>query len=268
MRTGERLLDRTPIVRGIYGTLKQLFETVLSQTSRTFREVVLIEYPRAGIWSVAFVTGEPTADIARCHDGELVSVFVPTTPIPAYGFLMFVPREQAVRLEMSVEDGMKLVISGGIVMPPERPPPVARGHAQPAAEQPHGVMTLEQVQERRVAPRRAHRRGSASPAAHARPRLGPGEQVLMVLEIGEPEAGRAALAEPQHLARATQAQVFLGDREAVLGRAQQRQPRARRRPQRRMRTAAGRRPAARRGRPGRAAGAVARARTARHARSR
>ena len=60
MRTGERLLDRTPIVRGIYSTLKQLFETVLSQTSRTFREVVLIEYPRAGIWSVAFVTGEPT----------------------------------------------------------------------------------------------------------------------------------------------------------------------------------------------------------------
>ena len=91
MRTGERLLDRTPIVRGIYSTLKQLFETVLSQTSRTFREVVLIEYPRPGIWSVAFVTGEPPADIARCHDGDLISVFVPTTPIPAYGFLMFVP---------------------------------------------------------------------------------------------------------------------------------------------------------------------------------
>ena len=149
MRTGERLLDRTPIVRGIYGTLKQLFETVLSQSSRTFREVVLIEYPRAGIWSIAFVTGEPTADIARCHAGELISVFVPTTPIPAYGFLMFVPREQAVRLDMSVEEGMKLVISGGIVMPPERPvAPVPMPAARsPGGEHAHGVVALEQVQE-------------------------------------------------------------------------------------------------------------------------
>jgi uncharacterized membrane protein len=148
MSTGERLLDRTPIVRGIYGTLKQLFETVLSQTSRTFREVVLIEYPRPGIWSIAFVTGEPTADIARCHAGELVSVFVPTTPIPAYGFLMFVPRKQAVRLDMTVEEGMKLVISGGIVMPPERPSPVPASQLYSAGgEQPHGVVALEQVQE-------------------------------------------------------------------------------------------------------------------------
>jgi uncharacterized membrane protein len=148
MGTGERLLDRTPIVRGIYGTLKQLFETVLSQSSRTFREVVLIEYPRAGIWSVAFVTGEPTADIARCHAGKLVSVFVPTTPIPAYGFLMYVPRADAVPLDMSVEDGMKLVISGGIVVPPERTPPP--GPVPPprlaGREQPHGVVSLEEVQ--------------------------------------------------------------------------------------------------------------------------
>jgi uncharacterized membrane protein len=149
MRTGERLLDRTPIVRGIYGTLKQLFATVLSQSSRTFREVVLVEYPRRGIWSVGFVTGEPSGDIARCHDGELVSVFVPTTPIPAYGFLMFLPREQAVRLDMTVEDGMKLVISGGIVMPPERPPPQpdAPPALSPGGQQPHGVVALEQVQE-------------------------------------------------------------------------------------------------------------------------
>jgi len=149
MRTGERLFDRTPIVRGIYGTLKQLFATVLSQSSRTFREVVLVEYPRRGIWSVGFVTGEPSGDIARCHDGELVSVFVPTTPIPAYGFLMFLPREQAIRLDMTVEDGMKLVISGGIVMPPGRPvreteaPPVP----SPGGQQPHGVVALEKVQE-------------------------------------------------------------------------------------------------------------------------
>jgi uncharacterized membrane protein len=149
MSTGERLLDRTPIVRGIYSTLKQLFETALSQSSKTFREVVLIEYPRRGIWSIAFVTGEPTGDIARCHDERLVSVFVPTTPIPAYGFLMYLPRAEAIALDMSVEDGMKLVISGGIVVPPERTPrpPLAPIPRSPGREQAHGVMALEEVEQ-------------------------------------------------------------------------------------------------------------------------
>ena len=147
MRTGEQLLDRTPIVRGIYSTLKQLFETALSQSSRTFREVVLIEYPRQGIWSVGFVTGEPSADIARCHDGELISVFVPTTPIPAYRFLMYVPRAAALPLAMTVEEGMKLVISGGIVVPPDRPvrAPAPR-ETSPGGQQAHGVVALEKVE--------------------------------------------------------------------------------------------------------------------------
>ena len=144
MRTGEQLLDRTPIVRGIYSTLKQLFETALSQSSRSFREVVLIEYPRHGIWSVGFVTGEPSADIARAHHGELVSVFVPTTPIPAYGFLMYLPRKDVLALEMTVEEGMKLVISGGIVVPPARAPTV---RASARGEQPDRVAALEQVEQ-------------------------------------------------------------------------------------------------------------------------
>ena len=150
MRTSEQLLDRTPIVRGIYSTLKQLFETALSQSSRTFREVVLIEYPRRGIWSVAFVTGEPSAEIARCHDGELVSVFVPTTPIPAYGFLMYVPRRETVPMQMTVEEGMKLVISGGIVVPPDRAVPRAPApppRASTGGEEPDRVLAFEQVQE-------------------------------------------------------------------------------------------------------------------------
>lgn len=153
MRTGEQLLDRTPIVRGIYSTLKQLFETALSQSSRTFREVVLIEYPRPGIWSVGFVTGEPSSEIARAHKGELISVFVPTTPIPAYGFLMFVPRADAVPLSMTVEEGMKLVISGGIVVPPDRAPrpefppgPPVAAPASAGSKKPHGVVALEQVE--------------------------------------------------------------------------------------------------------------------------
>jgi uncharacterized membrane protein len=149
MHTGERLLHRTPIVRGIYGTLKQLFETMLSQSSRSFREVVLIEYPRAGIWSLAFVTGEPSGEIARRHGGDLLSVFVPTTPIPAYGFLLFLPATDVIRLDMTVEDGMKLVISGGIVMPPERNPrePLAPSGPSAGGEQPHGVLSLEEVKE-------------------------------------------------------------------------------------------------------------------------
>lgn len=144
MRTGEQLLDRTPIVRGIYSTLKQLFETALSQSSRSFREVVLIEYPRAGIWSVGFVTGEPSADIARAHQDELVSVFVPTTPIPAYGFLMYLPRQDARVLDMTVEEGMKLVISGGIVVPPARPPPAVVSSRGQKADR---VVALEEVQQ-------------------------------------------------------------------------------------------------------------------------
>ena len=146
MRTSEQLLDRTPIVRGIYSTLKQLFETALSQSSRTFREVVLVEYPRQGIWSVGFVTGEPTADIARSHPDQLVSVFVPTTPIPAYGFLMYVPRSEARPLDMTVEEGMKLVISGGIVVPPDRPRPAADLPASARGQKAHGVVALEKVQ--------------------------------------------------------------------------------------------------------------------------
>lgn len=122
MGFGERLVDRTPIVRSIYGTLKQLFETVLTQSSRSFREVVLIEYPRRGIWSLAFVTGEARGEVERVLEPGLISVFVPTTPIPAYGFMMFVPRAEVIPLDMPVEDGMKLVISGGIVVPPDRRP--------------------------------------------------------------------------------------------------------------------------------------------------
>ena len=121
----------------------------MSQSSRSFREVVLIEYPRRGIWSVGFVTGEPSADIARCHDGELVSVFVPTTPIPAYGFLMYVPAQRRSALDMTVEEGMKLVISGGIVVPPDarRAPPLVPPAPSAGGEQPHRVVALEQVEQ-------------------------------------------------------------------------------------------------------------------------
>jgi uncharacterized membrane protein len=117
VRLGERLLSRMPVVRSVYGTLKQIFETVLAQSSRSFREVVLVEYPRRGIGAIAFVTGSSRDEASSPAEKELVHVFLPTTPNPTSGFLLFVPREDLVHLDMTVEEGMKLVISGGIVGP-------------------------------------------------------------------------------------------------------------------------------------------------------
>jgi len=117
VRIGERLLSRMPVVRSVYGTLKQIFETVLAQSSRSFREVVLIEYPRRGLAAVAFVTGPTRGEIQERSGEELVNVFLPTTPNPTSGFLLFVPKSELVHLDMTIEEGIKLVISGGIVAP-------------------------------------------------------------------------------------------------------------------------------------------------------
>ena len=117
VRTGERLLSRMPVVRSVYGTLKQIFETVLAQSSRSFREVVLIEYPRRGIGAIGFVTGPTRGEVQDRADEELVNVFLPTTPNPTSGFLLFVPRKDLVHLDMTIEQGIKMVISGGIVAP-------------------------------------------------------------------------------------------------------------------------------------------------------
>jgi uncharacterized membrane protein len=117
VRMGERLLSRMPVVRSVYGTLKQIFETVLAQKSRSFREVVLIEYPRRGLGAIGFVTGPTRGEIQARSGEEMVNVFLPTTPNPTSGFLLFVPKSELIHLDMSVEEGMKMVISGGIVTP-------------------------------------------------------------------------------------------------------------------------------------------------------
>ncbi len=118
VRMGEQLLARMPIVRSVYATLKQIFQTVLAQSSRSFREVVLIEYPRRGIAAIGFVTGPTQGEIQDRSDEELVNVFLPTTPNPTSGFLLFVPKSDLIHLDMTIEEGIKLVISGGIVTPP------------------------------------------------------------------------------------------------------------------------------------------------------
>ncbi len=119
VRTGDRIVNRMPVVRSVYGTLKKIFETVLDQTSRSFREVVLVEYPRKGIWAVGFVTGTTLGEIQRNIADNVVNVFIPTTPNPTSGYLVFLPRTDLIPLEMTVEQGIKLVISGGIMAPPD-----------------------------------------------------------------------------------------------------------------------------------------------------
>lgn len=120
LHMGDRLMAGMPVVRGVYGAVKQLTETVLGKQSAAFREVVLLEYPRRGIWSLGFITGITEGEIQDLTEDEVLNVFVPTTPNPTSGFLLFVPRRELVVLNMSVEEGIKMVISGGIVTPPDR----------------------------------------------------------------------------------------------------------------------------------------------------
>ena len=126
---GESIVQRMPVVRSVYSGLKQIAETVFSQADTSFDKACLVEYPRRGIWAIAFIStsakGEIDASIPS--DGGLMSVFLPTTPNPTSGFLLFVPKKDVIELEMTVEDAAKLVISAGLVYPngkdPTIPPP-------------------------------------------------------------------------------------------------------------------------------------------------
>jgi uncharacterized membrane protein len=120
VRASERLLARMPVVRGLYSATKQIFETVLSKQSTMFREVVLVEWPRRDMWTVAFVTVPPEGEIKDLSPPDSIGVYVPTTPNPTSGFLIYLPRTDVRPLAMTVEEGIKLVVSGGIVAPPDR----------------------------------------------------------------------------------------------------------------------------------------------------
>ncbi len=117
VRFGENLLDRMPVVRSVYSALKQIFETVFSQSSRAFRDVVLIPYPRDGCWAIGFATGTTKGEVQDAIQDEVVNVFLPTTPNPTSGYLLFLPKKDVIFLSMTVEQGIKLVISGGVVTP-------------------------------------------------------------------------------------------------------------------------------------------------------
>jgi uncharacterized membrane protein len=117
VRFNDRVLARMPVVRSLYGTTKQIFETVLAKRGHSFREVVLVEFPRPGVWTIGFVTAELDGEVKAKAGADAVAVYVSTTPNPTSGYLLFVSRRQLIPLAMSVEDGIKLVISLGIVTP-------------------------------------------------------------------------------------------------------------------------------------------------------
>lgn len=117
VRGGEHLLGRMPVVRSIYGASKKIVETVLAHQSDAFRQAVLIEYPRRGSWAIGFVTGKTVGEVQSVTEDEVVNVFLPTTPNPTSGYLLFLPRRDLIELSMSVEEAIKMIISGGIVTP-------------------------------------------------------------------------------------------------------------------------------------------------------
>lgn len=130
---GERLVHRMPLVRSIYKGVKQIFESVLKEQSTSFKRVGLIEYPSPGLWALVFISSEPGGEIgARFNEmgEEMVAVFLPPTPIPTAGFLIYVPKKKIVMLDMSAEDAAKVLLSGGLITPDYKP------KARPAAIEP------------------------------------------------------------------------------------------------------------------------------------
>jgi uncharacterized membrane protein len=119
MRQGERFLQKIPFVRGVYRASKQVSDSFIKEKRDGFRQVVLVEFPRRGVYAIGFVTGHPLGEV-REKTGGAVSVFMPTAPNPTSGYILLVPEQDLVPLKMSVEQAFTLIVSGGIVAPPDR----------------------------------------------------------------------------------------------------------------------------------------------------
>lgn len=115
LRIGEHIVERMPVVRSIYSATKQIMESMIAPKGQTFDRVVLVEYPYAGSWALGFVTGNAAPSIQKDFPTDMVTVFVPTTPLPTQGFLLFLPADNIRPLSMSVEQGLKLLLSVGMV---------------------------------------------------------------------------------------------------------------------------------------------------------
>jgi uncharacterized membrane protein len=131
LRQWNALLNKIPIVKTIYSSVKQVSDTLFSSSGNAFREAVLVQYPRPGSWTIAFVTGAPSGEVARHLGSPHVSVYVPTTPNPTSGFFLMMPRADVVPLAMSVDEALKYIISMGVVAPlPPAPPRTAAAPAR------------------------------------------------------------------------------------------------------------------------------------------
>ncbi|MES9881277.1 MAG: DUF502 domain-containing protein, partial [Sedimenticola sp.] len=116
----ERLMARIPLVRSVYSGAKQLAETMFSDSGQSFRKVLLVEFPRPGLWTLAFLTGTDVGEAQRKTGRDVINVYIPTTPNPTGGYFVMVPREDAVELDMSIDDGLKMLMSMGAVVPDAR----------------------------------------------------------------------------------------------------------------------------------------------------
>lgn len=116
----EKLLARIPVVNSIYNSVKQVSDTLFSSSGNAFRKALLVQYPRNGSWTIAFLTGSPGGDVPNHLKGDFVSVYVPTTPNPTSGFFLMMPRSEVIELDMNVDDALKYIISMGVVAPPNR----------------------------------------------------------------------------------------------------------------------------------------------------
>lgn len=121
---GERVLQAIPLAGSVYKTLKQLLETLLKDTNGKFRRVILVEYPRPGVWAIAFVTGAMSSEIQSHMTRPMLSIFIPTTPNPTTGWYAIVSEDEVINLSMSIEDAFKVIISGGIVSPTSSSMPI------------------------------------------------------------------------------------------------------------------------------------------------
>jgi len=118
----EKLLSRVPVVKSIYSSVKQVSDTLFSDSGNAFRKALLVQYPRQGSWTIAFLTGVPGGDVSNHLLGDYVSIYVPTTPNPTSGFFLMVPRADVIELDMSVDQALKYIISMGVVAPADVPP--------------------------------------------------------------------------------------------------------------------------------------------------
>ena len=118
VKQSTRLFSNIPIVKSIYNSVKQVSDTLFSSSGQAFRQAVLVQYPRAGSYTIAFVTGKPSGEVAQNLPGDVLTLYVPTTPNPTSGFMLIVPRADVTELHMSVDEALKYIISMGVVAPP------------------------------------------------------------------------------------------------------------------------------------------------------